>query len=211
MSTSTVYVNGSATTKDTDDGQLTNGVKGSKPQQQADIRSFFTNVSGLKRKLSEPDEAEPEPKRASLVNGALDKSSFEADDDVVVIHCLDPVHKQPEVKGPLVNGQSSNGHHPGHQVHDDAVSGASVREDCSGQPPASSGTKAADLVAACLAKEVRIVLPKLETTEFFTEAVKKQLDQWREWKSWEGQDYEVEAIVDYSWCKRTVRVMGPNG
>ena len=190
--------NGTETNGGSDEKPLS--VKGSKPQQ-ADIRSFFSKASALKRKNSGPNEVEPQSKRTALTNGLLDQPGNGADDEVVEILCLrDSGKDEPEVNGPPANGLVVNGVNPDHLNHGDAVSNASVPQvthPCSSSEPV-------DPVAACKGREIRIELHRLENTEFFTEHVRKQLEQWREWKSWEGQDYEVEAVVDYSWCKRTV-------
>ena len=60
------------------------------------------------------------------------------------------------------------------------------------------------LMESCKKRQIKIVMPRLEETEHFSEALKKTLDEFKTKREWEGKEWEVEEILDYSWCKLTV-------
>ena len=69
-----------------------------------------------------------------------------------------------------------------------------------------SATKTVDPKVLCERRKATLCLRRLEETEHFTPSLKEDLEKWKLTKKTEGLEYEVEAVVDYSWCKLTVKL-----
>ena len=67
-----------------------------------------------------------------------------------------------------------------------------------------SAPKAVDV---CKGRKVSICLRRLEEeeSEHFTETLREELEKLKLAKKTEGQEYEVEAVIDYAWCKESVK------
>ena len=61
-----------------------------------------------------------------------------------------------------------------------------------------------DLIKSCHKRTLKITLTRLEESDDFSQTLKKELDELKVKREWEGQEWEVEEILDYSWCKLTV-------
>ena len=61
-----------------------------------------------------------------------------------------------------------------------------------------------DLIKSCHKRKIKIALTRVEESEDFSQTLKKELDELKVKREWEGQEWEVEEILDYSWCKLTV-------
>ena len=61
-----------------------------------------------------------------------------------------------------------------------------------------------DLRKSCKLRKVKILIHRLEETEHCNEALKEELEKLKELKKQESVEYEVEAVLDYAWCKETV-------
>jgi hypothetical protein len=62
-------------------------------------------------------------------------------------------------------------------------------------------------VDVCKGRKVSICLRRLEDeeSEHFSEALREELEKLKLAKKTEGQEYEVEAVIDYAWCKESVK------
>ncbi len=165
-------------------------------KKNGDIRNFLKTFSpGTKRQHPDEDEELPQPKRLNLQNG--DSVGAKKNHDAGTTNessVVNGLHQDEEPE--VVILKESVGHI---DTSIQATSKTVVSEQLI--KPALKHPKHPN----CTDKEVKIVVPKLEQTVFFTEAVKKQLEEWKEWRTWEGKDYEVESILDYAWCKLKVR------
>ena len=169
--------------KKTSSPVIANGTKTAMKVQ--DIRNFLF-ISTKKRPHDTEDFDSPASKKARVLNGDAG-----TDGNLAV---LDP----PEISHPSVSSNfeifengadliSRQGHNQPSVVH-----------------PLCPMKHPVDPVEECSRRKIKIVLTRLEETEHFTDKMKGLLEKWKEWKSWEGKEYEVEAILDYSWCKSTV-------
>ena len=61
-----------------------------------------------------------------------------------------------------------------------------------------------DLITSCHKRTLKITLTRVEESADFSETLKKELEELKVKREWEGQEWEVEEILDYSWCKLTV-------
>jgi len=61
-----------------------------------------------------------------------------------------------------------------------------------------------DLRKSFKRRKVKILIHRLEETEHCNEALKQELKKLKELKKQESAEYEVEAVLDYAWCKETV-------
>ena len=58
--------------------------------------------------------------------------------------------------------------------------------------------------ANCERRTMKVLIRRLEETEYFTDAIREELVKFKVEKKVDLPEYEVESVLDYAWCKETV-------
>jgi hypothetical protein len=178
-------------------------------KKSQDIRNFFFKMNGeAKKRNHEIDETDSPPviKKANLEIDESDEIIVLTNGFHVNVESLDfPSEKQSK----LTEKQSESSEKQSKLTEKQSESAEkqsklTEKQSSTTEKQTVSAPKAVDV---CKGRKVSICLRRLEEeeSEHFSETLREELEKLKLAKKTEGQEYEVEAVIDYAWCKESVK------
>jgi hypothetical protein len=174
-----------------------------------DIRNFFFKMNGeAKKRNHEIDETDSPP--------VIKKANLEIDQSDEIIVLTNGFHVNVESLDSSSAKQSESAEKQSNTTENQSklteeqsklTEKQSKLTEKQSKLTEKQSVSAPKTVDVCKGRKVSICLRRLEDeeSEHFSEALREELEKLKLAKKTEGQEYEVEAVIDYAWCKESVK------